>query len=127
MVYIGALAAPMFFVATLFASAAAGIDDVVNAIDIPGLGDTINLGPFDFITDALDAAIDILTDFIRAVLYFILIILFDQFANGVKAQFIGSVTSIVFLVSLFAKLSLLPPPYFTIKKLPMHTYQQLAS
>ena len=94
------LSAPIFFVATLFASAAAGIDEALDTISIPDLGDVINLGPFNFLTDALDAAVDILEGFIRGVLYFILIVLFDQFVSGIKAQFIGSFTSIAFLVKL---------------------------
>lgn len=96
--YIGALAAPMFFVTTLFSSAAAGIEDVVDSIAIPDLSDTVNLGPFNFITDALDALSDILVGFIRGLLYLVLAILFDQFVSGIKAQFLGSITSIVFLV-----------------------------
>ena len=99
-VYVAALSAPMFFVATLFASAAAGIDEAVDAISIPSVSDTVNLGPFDFIGDALDAAADIINDFLRGVLYFLLIILFDLFVSGIKAQFIGGFTSIFFLVSL---------------------------
>ena len=96
--YIGVLAAPMFFVATLFSSAAAGIDEAVDAISIPNLNDVVNLGPFDFVGDVLSDLVDVLTGFLRALLYFILIILFDQFISGIKAQFIGSFTSIVFLV-----------------------------
>ena len=97
-VYIGVLAAPMFFVATLFSSAAAGIEEAVNALTIPNLNDVVNLGPFDFIGDALSSIVDFLTGFLEGLLYFILIILFDQFISGIKAQFIGSFTSIVFLV-----------------------------
>ena len=106
-VYIGVLAAPMFFVATLFASAAAGIDEALDAIAIPNLGDVVNLGPFSFIGDALGAVTDFLNGFIRGVLYFILVLLFDQFVSGIKAQFIGSVTSIVFLVIILTVLSLI--------------------
>ncbi len=101
----------MFFIAALFASAAAGIDEALDAIAIPDLsdaidnaiGDSVDLGPIDDIiggaADALDDVLDILNGFIRGILYFILIILFDQFISGIKAQFIGSFTSIVFLVN----------------------------
>lgn len=71
--YIGVLAAPMFFVVTLFASAAAGIDDALDTISIPSLSDTVNLGPFSFIGKPLDAVTGVVTDFMRAggtVLYF---------------------------------------------------------
>lgn len=98
-VYIAALAAPMFFVATLFASAAAGIDEALDEITIPSISDSINLGPFDFLGGALDAITEIINDLLRGILYFILIILFDLFVSGVKAQFIGGFTSIFFLVS----------------------------
>ena len=96
----------MFFVATLFASAAAGIDEAVDAIDINipsiDLGNT-NLGPLNPVRDALESAVNAATDIIigllRGVLYFILIILFDLFVSGIKGQFIGGFTSIFFLVS----------------------------
>ena len=98
--YIGALATPMFFVATVFASAAAGIDDAVNALTIPSLSDEVDFGIFNFAANALDDVGDILTEFIRGILYFILIIFFDQFASGIKAQFIGSLMSMIFLVNI---------------------------
>ena len=99
MFYVGLLAAPLFLVVTLFASAAGGIEDAVNLIQIPSLSDVVDLGVFNFLSDALDKVVDFLTDVLRGLLYMLLIILFDQFVNGIKGQFLGSFTSICFLVS----------------------------
>ena len=87
------MAAPMFSIATLFSSAAGGIDDALNEIEIPDLSDAIDLGPFDFIGDALDDVVDLLEGILRGLLYILLIVFFDQFINGIKAQFLGSFTS----------------------------------
>ena len=92
------MAAPMFSIATLFSSAAAGIDDALDMIDIPDLSDAIDLGPFDFIGDALDDIVDLLEGILRGLLYILLIVFFDQFINGIKAQFLGSFTSAAGLV-----------------------------
>ena len=112
----------MFAVATLIAGAAGAIEDAVDAIPIPsniiedvipigGLGipnpvdsipsieDALNLSPFNFIGDVLDDVISLLREFIKGILYFILVIFFEKFLTGVRGQFIGSFTSIFFLVS----------------------------
>ena len=102
-------------VATLIASAAGGIQDVVDAIDIPDLSDFIGRRKifsevFDPIVDGIeegvnqvveliDRFLDLLIDFITGILYFILVTLFDQFLSGMKAQFTGSFLSIFWLVS----------------------------
>ena len=98
-VYIAALAAPLFTVTTLALTAAAGIDEVLDIIEIPDLSDVVDLGIFDFATDALDAVVDLLETAIRGILYVFLVIFFDQFFTAVKSQFLGSFTSIFFLVS----------------------------
>ena len=114
-VYVAAVAAPLFVVATLFASAAGGIQDVVDAIDIPDLSDFLGRRKifsevFDPIVDGIEAGInevaelidrflDLLLDFIAGILYLFLVILFDQFLSGLRAQFTGSFLSIFWLVS----------------------------
>ena len=121
-IYIAALAAPLFVVGTLIASAAGGIQDVVDAIDIPDLSDFLGRRKifsevFDPIVDGIEQGInevaelidrflDLLVDFIAGILYFILVILVDQFLSGMKAQFTGSFLSIFWLVS-----ALTPAPH----------------
>ena len=97
----GALAAPMFAVATLIAGAVGGVQDAVEAISVPtgSIDDAIDLGPFDFIDNVLDDIVSLFVEFIEGILYFILVVFFQQFLTGVRGQFIGSFTSIVFLVS----------------------------
>ena len=102
--YIAALAAPLFTVTTLALTAAAGIDEVLDILEIPDLSDVVDLGTFDFATDALDAVVDLLETAIRGILYVFLVIFFDQFFTAVKSQFLGSFTSIFFLVSHSIKL-----------------------
>ena len=84
---------------TLGITATTVIDEVLNAISIPDLSDMINLGPFQFLTIVLDAVINLFEAAIRGIVYAILVIIFDQFLMAVKSQFVGSFTSIFFLVS----------------------------
>lgn len=95
-----ALAAPLFAVGTLGISAFAGINDALDILTIPNIKDHINLGPFSFVGDALDAVVNLFESAIRGFIYIILVIFFDQFLTAVKSQFIGSLTSIIFLVCL---------------------------
>ena len=76
-----------------------GVNEVLDALEIPDLSDVINLGPFSFVTDALDAVIDLFQNAIRGIIYVFLVIFFDNFITAVKSQFVGSFTSIFFLVS----------------------------
>lgn len=99
-IYIAALAAPLFTVATLGITAVSGINEVLDTIAIPDLSDLVNLGPFSFVTDALDAVVDLFESAIRGIIYVFLVIFFDQFLTAVKSQFVGSFTSIFFLVSM---------------------------
>ena len=85
---------------TLGLTAITGIDEALDAISIPDLSDLVNLGPFSFVTDALDAVIDLFEAAIRGILYVILVIFFDQFLTAVKSQFVGSFSSIFFLVAI---------------------------
>ena len=86
------------FIFTLFASAAAGIDEALDAIAVPSLREFVDFGPFNFILDALDKLIDILEVLIRGIAYVFLVIFFDQFISGIKAQLLGSFSSVGFLV-----------------------------
>ena len=88
----------MFTVITLGISAVSGINEVLDALEIPDLSDLVKLGPFSFVTDALDAVIDLFQNAIRGIIYVILVIFFDHFLTAVKSQFVGSFTSIFFLV-----------------------------
>ena len=85
--------------ATLGITAISGIDEALDALSIPNLSDVIDLGPFSFATDALDAVVDLFESAIRGIVYVFLVIIFDQFFTAVKSQFVGSFTSIFFLVS----------------------------
>ena len=95
------MAAPLFAVATLGLTAATGINEALDTLTIPDLSDAIDLGPFSFATDALDAVVDLFENAIRGIIYIILVIFFDQFLTAVKSQFVGSFTSMFFLVSVW--------------------------
>ena len=84
--------------ATLFASAATGIDEALDLIAVPSLREFVDFGPFNFFLDAIDKIVDILEVIVRGIAYVFLVILFDQFLGGVRAQFLGSFSSIGFLV-----------------------------
>ena len=86
------------FVFTLFASAAAGIDDALDVISIPSLKEYVSFGFFDFILDIIDKVLDVLENLVRGVAYTFLVIFFNQFISGVRAQLLGSLTSVSFLV-----------------------------
>ena len=83
---------------TLIASAAAGIDEALNAIAVPSLREFVDLGVANIILDAIDFVIDLLEGVIRGIAYVFLVIFFDQFLSGVKGQFLGSFSSIGFMV-----------------------------
>ena len=68
--------------------------DVV--IDIPDLD--VDLGPLNFIGDAPGSIVGVFIGLITAMVYIILIIMFDILISGIRSQFIGSLTSVVFLV-----------------------------
>ena len=91
--------------ATLGLTAVTGIDEALDALTIPSLRETINLGPFDFLTVALDAVVNLFENAIRGIIYVILVIFFDHFLTAIKSQFVGSFTSMFFLVSIKVKLS----------------------
>ena len=86
------------FIFTLFASAAAGIEEALDAISIPSLREYIDLGPFNFVLYVIDKVIDLFEVIVQGVAYVFLVIFFDQFFSGVKAQLLGSFTSLAFMV-----------------------------
>ncbi len=51
----------------------------------------------------------VISGFISGLLCFIMIIIFDHFVSGIKAQLIGSVISIVFLVNIIIIIAIVMP------------------
>ena len=112
-IFTGCLAAPIFFILALLASTLAGIDEVIDMIDLPNISDfiddifdVVDLGPFDsifssvgdLIDDAVDEMVDIVKVFFRGTAYSAAIYLMDRFLQGAKAQFLGSIIAITSLV-----------------------------
>ena len=91
--------------ATLGLTAATALDEALSKISIPDLSDSIDLGPFSFGSDAVDAVVDLFKSAIKGIIYIIVLIFFDQYFTAVKSIFVGSFTSMFFLVSVKVKLS----------------------
>ena len=99
--YVAALSAPLFLVATLIATALGAVNDIINVISIPTdiIEDAIDLGPANVLVDGLGDVLSFIVDFVRGILYFLLVILFEKFLSQMRSQLVGSVSAVLFLVS----------------------------
>ena len=85
--------------ATLGLTAATGIDEALSKIPVPDLKSAVDLGPFNFASDAVDEVVDLFKAAIKGIIYIILLLFFDQYLSGMKSLFVGSFSSMFFLVS----------------------------